>query len=249
MALLEENMPSTSSHVMHESHEEHANIEDFCIQLKTKVLLPWIVEADETTPESQDMCFRLYDGVHNIAKYTVVLNLAIEFTVCAFNWPIPDTHIIYSKRKRRVWGIEDCKALLELLANSKMCDGLPEDEITKSVAVDPTSDIDLCGFPEYTVVRHSIPKCISGNNFQASVSFRSPRCEVAIATDSPADQPCNPCAKTFSTLEKAAKRKKTTSIPAKSKAPLTSCSSEKLVATVKASRLECKQVRRQNKRA
>ena len=241
----EENMPSTSSDMMHEfeSLEEYPNIEDLRIQLNTEVLLPWTVETDETTPESQDMHFRLHDGVHNIAKYTVVLNPAMEFTVFAFNWPIPDTHIIYSERKRRLRGAEDCKALLELVANSKLCDGLPQDEITKSVVVDPTSDIDLSGFPESTVVRHSIPKCISGNNFQASVSFRSPRCEVAIVTDSPTDQPCNPCAKTLSTIEKAAKRKKkTTSIPAKSKAPLTSCSSEKLVATVKASRLECKQL-------
>ena len=92
----EENMPSTSSDMMHEfeSLEEYPNIEDLRIQLNTEVLLPWTVETDETTPESQDMHFRLHDGAHNIAKYSVVLNPAMEFTVFAFNWPIPDTHII-----------------------------------------------------------------------------------------------------------------------------------------------------------
>ena len=68
-------------------------------------------------------------------------------------------------------------------------------------------------------------------------------CEDTIATNNPTDQPCNPYAKTLSTLEKAArKKKKVTSAPAKCKAPLASCSSEKLVTTMKASRLECKQL-------
>ena len=38
------------------------------------------------------------------------------------------------------------------------------------------------------------------------------------------------------------RKKKTSTVPAKSNAPLASCSSEKLVATVKASRVECKQL-------
>ena len=51
----EENMPSTSSDMMHEfeSLEEYPNIEDLRIQLNTEVLLPWTVETDETTPESK----------------------------------------------------------------------------------------------------------------------------------------------------------------------------------------------------
>ena len=97
-------------------------------------------------------------------------------------------------------GVEDCKTLLKLVTNSKLCDGLPQDEITKSVVVDQLN----CW-----VVQHSIPKCISERNFQASVYFGSPGCEVTIVTGSATDQPCNPCAKSLSTLEKAARRKKT----------------------------------------
>ena len=33
----------------------------------------------------------------------VVLNLALEFSMFAFNWPIPDNHIIYTDRKARKW--------------------------------------------------------------------------------------------------------------------------------------------------
>ena len=117
--------------------------------------------------KNNDMHFQLHDGVHNIAKYTVVFNAVMELTVFAYNWPIPDMHAIYSERKRRLWGVEDCKALLKLVGDeSKLCDGLP------------TSELDLSGFPKSTVVRHFIPKCIPANNFQASVFFRSPRCEL-----------------------------------------------------------------------
>ena len=115
----------------------------------------------------------------------------------------------------------------------------------QSVVVDPTSDVDFSNFPDFTVLRHSVPRSLSEENFQTSVTFRSPNCEVIqlrnILTDT--DKPCDPCSKTVSLLDKAAKRKKkTTAAPTKSKAPLSSCSSEKLVATVKASGLECKQL-------
>ena len=90
------------------------------------------------------------------------------------------------------------------------------------------------------VVRHSVPKSIS-----PSVTYRSPNCEVIqISNSTTATKSCDdPCAKTLSVLGKAARRKKKTStVPAKSNALLASCSSEKLVATVKASRVECKQL-------
>ena len=162
-----------------------------------------------------------------------------------FNWPVPDDHAIYNERKRRVCDLGDCKTLLKSVEGSKICDGLPQDFVTQSVVVDPTSDVDFSNFPDSTVLRHSVPRSLSEENFQTSVTFRSPNCEVIqlrnILTDT--DKPCDPCSKTFSLLDKAAKRKKkTTAAPAKSKAPLSSCSSEKLVATVKASRLECKQL-------
>ena len=55
---------------------------------------------------------------------------------------------------------------------------------------------------------------------------------------------CDPCSVTTKNLKKAAKRKsKVSSTPAKRKAPLTALGPEKLVATVKASRLACKQLK------
>ena len=172
-----------------------------------------------------------------------MLNEAMGFTVFAFNWPIPEIHGIYNDRKRRVLGVEDLKSLLKLVEDSNLCYGLPQDETTMSIAVDPTSNVDLSAFPQTTVVRHSIPKSVSEDRFQSSVSFRSPNCELLQIGESLPEDPCNPFSKTLSALKKASSRKKkTSSAPAKSKAPLASCSSEKLVATVKATRLGYKQL-------
>ena len=131
------------------------------------------------------------------------------------------------------------------MEDSKICDSVPQNFNAKSVVVDPTADVNFSGFSD-SVVRHFVPKNLSGGSFQASVTFCSPNCEVIqISNNLPdTDTPCDPCTKTFSHLQKAAKRKKkSTTAPAKTTAPLSSCSSEKLVTTVKASpRLECKQL-------
>ena len=59
----------------------------------------------------------------------------------------------------------------------------------------------------------------------------------------PTKELCKPCSVAINCLKKAATRKKKISTaPAKPKAPLSACGSEKLIATVKASRIACKQL-------
>ena len=232
-------MPSTSSEFMSGSPIECPSVKEFQSQLENEVFLPWTVDKSSEGVVN----FQLHDGVHSIPKYTVMPDEAMGFTVFAFNWPIPEIHGIYNDRKRRVLGVEDLKSLLKLVEDSNLCYGLPQDETTMSIAVDPTSNVDLSAFPQTTVVRHSIPKSVSEDRFQSSVSFRSPNCELLQIGESLPEDPCNPCSRTLSALKKASNRKKkTSSAPAKSKAPLASCSSEKLVATVKATRLGYKQL-------
>ena len=92
-------MPSTSSGLMSESPFERPSIEDFRSQLNNEAVLPWTVDI---TRENEVIKFQLHDGGHSIAKYTVILNTALEFSVFVFNWPVPDDHAIYNERKRRV---------------------------------------------------------------------------------------------------------------------------------------------------
>ena len=112
-----------------------------------------------------------------------------------------------------------------------------------SVAVDPTWDEKLVSYLNSAVVRHSIPRLLSPDHFQSTVTLRNPGCEVIMDNARPKKELCKPCSITTNTLKKAASRKKKISTaPAKSKAPLSACGSEKLIATVKASRITCKQL-------
>ena len=75
---------------------------------------------------------------HSLAKYTVIVNSTMEFSVFVFHWPLPEDHSIYTDRKRSIRG-EGVKELLSFMENFLSCNGLPEDDLTKSVAVAPTS--------------------------------------------------------------------------------------------------------------
>ena len=159
-----------------------------------------------------------------------------------YNWPIPDNHSIYQERKRCLKTLDVAIEMLRSVTNSNLCPGLPQDiDAIQTVAVDPTWNEQLSHNTKSTVIRHSVPKSICDTHFQSDVSFRSPNCEVILENISK-DQ-CKPCSMTTSTLRKAeTKKRKVSSVQAKSKVSLAACGPEKLVATVKASRLQNKQL-------
>ena len=67
------------------------------------------------------------------------------------------------------------------------------------------------------------------------VTFRSPNCKVILDNIISKEQ-CKPCSKS------EARKRKVSPVPAKSRATLAACGPEKLVATVKVSRIQCKQL-------
>ena len=123
-------MPSTSSAVLPVS-----TLEDLRKQLDERAILPWTVDK---VSNNESMKIEFHDGAHSIANFTVIVNAGLEFTVYVFHWPIPDDHIIYTGRKRSLKSSEDTKELLRLVENFNFCEGLPQDDNTKSVVVDPT---------------------------------------------------------------------------------------------------------------
>jgi hypothetical protein len=42
----------------------------------------------------------LYDDLHSLPKYTVLIHSSLEFTVAVYNWPIKEDHPIYKELKR-----------------------------------------------------------------------------------------------------------------------------------------------------
>ena len=179
--------------------------------------------------------------MHGIAKYAVNVNTSLKFTVFNYNWPIPEDHAIYTDRRRSVRG-GGIKELLSFIENSNLCDGLPEDHLTISVALDPTSDTteQLPG----TVIRHSVPKRSSPTHFEVSVNFRSVDCQVIMDSCNDDDKSCGPCTSARHTLDRAERKKsRASSARAKSKASLSACGPEKLRATVIETRLKSKELK------
>ena len=139
-------------------------------------------------------------------------------------------------------GGKDIKELLTLVENGNLCEGLPvADDDIKSVAVDPNTGITV--HTPGTIVCHSVPKLLSETQFEASIYFRSADCHVIQDNSNNEEEPCGPCSIARNALKRAQRRKKKiSSTSAENKASLAACGAEKLRATVKATRLECKQL-------
>ena len=210
---------------------EHLHVDD-------EAIFPWKVDKSK----DDGVRIELYDNIHSIAKYTVTVDSALEFTIYAFHWPISDDHNIYRERKRSIRH-GDTKELLRLVENSCLCEGLRDDMDIRAVAIDP--DHSVTGTALQTpgaIIRHSVPKLPSKSGFEVSTSFRSAACQV-IMTTNPKVQQCKPCSSANNTVKRTAKKKeKVSSTPAKDKAPLAACGADKLRATVKSTRLQCKQL-------
>ena len=102
------------------------------------------------------MRFELFDECHCIPKYTVVVDSTLEFSIFAYNWPVPDDNEVFKETKHSVKYLEIAE-LPKSIKNSCICEGLGQDENVLSVAVDPTCNPD----PESkSIIRHSVPKAI-----------------------------------------------------------------------------------------
>ena len=62
-------------------------------QLDEEAILHW--KVDKCKDSDGEVKIELYDGVHGIARYTVAINTALEFSIYVFHWPIADNHAIH----------------------------------------------------------------------------------------------------------------------------------------------------------
>ena len=225
--------PSTSTSTSQKRDKDQ--FKAFLKQLNKENLDPWKVDlSDEDTVK-----FELCDNVHCLLKYTIIVDTALEFSAYVYNWPLPCSHTVYKERKRSV-KYNTVRDLLQTIKESVLRDGLPDNDDVKSVVVDPTSQ----SAPSGTVVRHSLPKAISNEEkqFEVTVVYRSVDCEII--KSSAEQEQCKPCSTALKAIEKASKRKtRASEAPAKPKASLAMCGPEKLTATLKATRLECKDLK------
>ncbi|CAB4035004.1 Hypothetical predicted protein [Paramuricea clavata] len=64
-------------------------------QIDKENLDPW--KIDKSVEEK--VKFELYDDVHCLPKFTIVVDSALEFSTYVYNWPLEDTHFLYKERK------------------------------------------------------------------------------------------------------------------------------------------------------
>ena len=141
--------PSTSS----QSEPQFSDIQDFTRQLEQKRIQPWQIEKSY----EGEIRIELHDKIHSIPKYTVVVCLCLEFTVFVFNWPVPDHHPIYKEHKHSIKYL-DIDELLQRIENSRLCEGLKEDEDIMSVATDPTGNSDPNPSPLFAILCAKLSK-------------------------------------------------------------------------------------------
>ncbi|CAB4044150.1 Transposable element P transposase, partial [Paramuricea clavata] len=225
--------PSTSTGVTSSTSTINALLNQL---RKSDVLSCWKV-LDDT---SSGFKMELYDDCHSVPKYTMICDSGLTFTLFTYHWPIPDDHTLYQEYNRSVRA-ENINKLLRSIESSQLCEGLPHIPDVKDIAIDPTSNDRVPG----TILRHSVPKKLANNEavYEVSVSFRSVDCTVLKESQDHQDNTCKPCSDSLKAITKASKQKsRSSSVPAKAKAPLSACGPEKLRATVKATRLQNKQL-------
>ena len=211
------------------------SIKEFTVRLQQEDIEPWQLG----TSNEEEVRIELSDSVHDIPKYTVVVNSVLEFTVFVFHWPVPDENPLYKESKRSLNHI-NVVDLLRSIESAVVCDGLVEDvDLVMSNAVDPTK---TPGPSPTSILRHSVPKSIGVEDphFEVSLSYRAAGCQVLTATEH-LKKSCKVCMSALNAVKRAAKAKsKSSAAPAKPKAPLSACGPEKLKATVVSSRLQVK---------
>ena len=134
------------------------------------------------TSNKEEVRIELSDSIHDIPKYTVIVNSALEFTVFVFHWPVPDENPLYKESKRSVNHV-DAVDLLRSIESAAVCDGLVEDvDLVMSNAFDPT---EAPGPSPNSTLRHSVPKSIGvkDSHFDVSLSYRTVGCQVLTDTE------------------------------------------------------------------
>ena len=74
------------------------SIKELIVRLQQEDTEPWQVG----TSNEEEVRIELVNNIHDIPKYTVVVNSALEFTVFVFNWPVRDKNPIYKENKHSV---------------------------------------------------------------------------------------------------------------------------------------------------
>ena len=100
--------------------EKKETFDEFARHLREISLDPWTLAAFNET----EIRIVLHDSEHLIAKYILIIDSCLHFSLHVFNWLLPDQHKIYSSCRRRI-NSGRILELLQCLSNNKykICEG------------------------------------------------------------------------------------------------------------------------------
>ena len=99
----QESVPSSPSPPV----KKKETFDEFARHLREISLDPWTISAFNET----EIRIVLHDSKHSIAKYVLIIDSCLRFSLHVFNWLLPDQHKIYSSGRRRI----NSGGILELL--------------------------------------------------------------------------------------------------------------------------------------
>ena len=189
------------------------------------------------TDNNDNVLLELFDQTHALPKLALRVESGLNFTVGAFNWLLPDNHSMYTNMK---WSVQYSllTSVSSTLEGLTLCKGLANNEITSPLLCDPNTTTDPT-----QIIRHTVPIRPDKYEddalpFQATVFIRAQDCEVLSNSDY-----CSTRVDTEKSIyQKKERSEKKMLEPVKNKAPLTTTSKSRLVATVQKQQLLCNQL-------
>ena len=198
----------------------YKSYEDFKSRVASLKLNGW-----QTSSHENYMSFFYYDQIHSVPKYEIYVDECLSYSLRCLLWSIPKKHELYHMFNNSVENTTIYN-LCSLLSSSKLCPGLTEN---------------FSG----TCIEHIVPHIFTCNktSFNSSPLFqtkwyRPVDCLVLVSKE--VDK-CSECAAAEKRENISLKRKQINmSIPAKTKAPITLTSPERMKLTVQELRSENK---------
>ena len=103
----------------------------------------------------------MFDGIHHLPKYQVIVDSSLGFSVSVYSWFLPDNHPIYLRHKRSV-RFTRASPLLSHVQDLQLCAGLSkfsDHEIQDQVGT-------------FRLMQYSIPKIIDPLDFELSPAMQ-----------------------------------------------------------------------------
>lgn len=210
----------------------YRNLDDFKLHISSLKVVGWTLSRN-----TENVTFAWFDGSHYIAKFQVIVDCSLGFSISIYGWFIPDNHPLYMQYKRSV-RFTTAYSLLSTVIKYSVCSGL--DSVKESEVNDPV-------YRKSKFMGHSIQKIVEPLDYDVSptplvtIFKRHVFCLVLCETVK-----CCACKPADDKKARSALRSSRRILePVKDRAPLSATSRERLAISLKAKIIECKALKNQ----